>query len=302
MKLYANLHLHSNHSDGPYTPEELVAVAKKEGYQAVALSDHDTISGCPLMEAECKKQGMEFIFACEFTAKNPSAHIVAFDFDPEYPEMKEYLRQMSERETHKTKTCFDWAVEDGGIQGISWEEVLDFNKGVTWLCNNHVFEAMKAKGLVQQSGYMDFFTRNFAKQRGKVQNYITQKDAKDMISLIHAAGGIAVWAHPNGRLHLLPEMLEAGIDGLEVWHADLADREERRQAYELAVAHNLYISGGSDHSGLCGGYYSGFESEEALKNSPFFIPEMSTGTTEVFFRELKNRKKTDRSNLEFDPL
>ena len=302
MKLFANLHLHSTHSDGPYTPEQLVSVAKQEGYKAVALSDHDTVSGCPLMEEECKKQGMEFIFACEFTAKNPSAHLVAFDFNPEYPEMREYLRLMSERETHKTKTCFDWAVEAGGIQGITWQEVLDFNKGVTWLCNNHVFEAMKAKGLVQQSEYMNFFERNFAKQRGKVQNYITQKDAKDMISLIHAAGGIAVWAHPNGRLHLLPEMLEAGIDGLEVWHADLADREERWRAYELAIAHNLYISGGSDHSGLCGGFYDGFENEEALKNSPFFIPEMSTGTTEAFFRELKNRKKTDRSNLEFDPL
>ena len=302
MNLYANLHLHSTHSDGPYTPEQLVSVAKQEGYKAVALSDHDTVSGCPLMEEECKKQGMEFIFACEFTAKNPSAHLVAFDFNPEYPEMREYLRLMSERETHKTKTCFDWAVEAGGIQGITWQEVLDFNKGVTWLCNNHVFEAIKAKGLVQQSEYMNFFERNFAKQRGKVQNYITQKDAKDMISLIHAAGGIAVWAHPNGRLHLLPEMLEAGIDGLEVWHADLADREERRRAYELAIAHNLYISGGSDHSGLCGGFYDGFENEEALKNSPFFIPEMSTGTTEAFFRELKNRKKTDRSNLEFDPL
>jgi hypothetical protein len=164
MKLYANLHLHSTHSDGPYTPEELVTVAKKEGYRAVALSDHDTITGCPLMKAECEKQGMEFIFACEFTAKNPDAHIVGFEFDPEYPEMKEYLRLMSERETYKTKTCFEWAVEKGDIQGITWEEVVSFNKGVTWLCNNHVFEAMKAKGLIKQSEYMNFFTKNYEKQ------------------------------------------------------------------------------------------------------------------------------------------
>ena len=302
MELYANLHLHSTHSDGPYTPEELVCVAKKEGYKAVALSDHDTISGCKLMEEECKKQGLEFIFACEFTAKNPSAHIVAFEFDPEYPEMKEYLRQMSERETNKTKTCFDWAVEAGGIRGITWDEVLEFNKGVTWLCNNHVFEAMKAKGIIQQSQYMDFFNLNFRKQRGLVNNYIMQKDLKDIVALIHRAGGLAVWAHPNGRLNLLPDIIAAGIDGIEVWHPDLVDREERRHAYELAVENNLYISGGSDHSGLCGGYYDGFESEEALKASPFFIPEMSSGTTEVFFRELKNRRKVDRTNLEFDPL
>ena len=302
MKLYANLHLHSTHSDGPYTPEQLVSVAKKEGYKAVALSDHDTITGCALMEAECKKQGMEYIFACEFTAKDPNAHIVAFDFDPEYPEMKEYLALMSERQTHNTKVCFDWAVEAGGIQGITWEEVLEFNKGVTWLCNNHVFEAMKAKGLIRQSQYMDFFERNYRNQRRLVKTDIQQKNLKDMVALIHAAGGIAVWAHPNGRLHLLPEVIAAGIDGIEVWHPDLADREERRQAYELGLANDLYISGGSDHSGLCGGYYDGFESEEELKKTLIYIPEMSAGTTEVFFRELKNRQKTDRTHLEFDPL
>ena len=67
MKLYANLHLHSTHSDGPYTPAQLAAVAKNEGYGAAALTDHDTVSGCGQMKKECEKLGLEYIFGAEFT-------------------------------------------------------------------------------------------------------------------------------------------------------------------------------------------------------------------------------------------
>ena len=62
MKLYANLHTHSNHSDGPYSPEKLVQIAKAEGYKAIALTDHDTATGFAQLEAACLKEGMEYIF------------------------------------------------------------------------------------------------------------------------------------------------------------------------------------------------------------------------------------------------
>ena len=63
MKLYANLHTHSNHSDGPYSPEKLVQTAKAEGYKAIALTDHDTATGFAQLEAASIKEGMEYILA-----------------------------------------------------------------------------------------------------------------------------------------------------------------------------------------------------------------------------------------------
>ena len=54
----------------------------------------------------------------------------------------------------------------------------------------------------------------------------------------------------------------------------------------LAKEHKLFISGGSDHDGLCGGYYSSFEHPE---ESEFYVPECSCGTQEFFFREIKSR-------------
>ena len=62
MKFYANLHSHSTHSDGKYTPAELVRVAAEEGYKAIAVTDHDTATGYPELKAECEKMGLQSIF------------------------------------------------------------------------------------------------------------------------------------------------------------------------------------------------------------------------------------------------
>ena len=111
MKNYANLHSHTIHSDGVFTPTELVRVAKAEGYRALAVTDHDTATAYPELKAACEAEGLECIFGVEFSVMNPKDyHIVGFNFDPEYPPMKKYLEQMSLRETDNTRLCFEEAV------------------------------------------------------------------------------------------------------------------------------------------------------------------------------------------------
>lgn len=292
MKPYANLHLHSTHSDGPYSPAELVSVAKSEGYRALAISDHDTASAYPELVAACEREGMECIFAVEFSVSEPASfHIVGFDFDPEYPQMKKYLADMALRQTDNTKKCFDEALEAGNITGITWEEVLEHNRGIPWLCNNHVFEAMKAKGIVEQSNYMAWFDLNFRDQRKKYKPIYNFKPLGELVALIKEAGGFAVCAHPGKRqLDNFELLMECGVEGLEVLHPDLSP-EERSRALALCLEHNLYISGGSDHSGLCGGYYSSYPTEEALHASPHYIEPLSAGTYEKYFREIQTRQK-----------
>ena len=291
MEFYANLHLHSTHSDGVYSPAELVRIAKEEGYKALAISDHDTGSAYPELVKACQEEGMECIFAVEFSVLEPKDyHIVGFNFDPEYPPMKEYLEKMAIRQTDNTKKCFDEAVEKGDIAGITWEEVLEFNKGIPWLCNNHIFNAMMDKGLIEESQYMNWFDKNFRHQRGKYPPIYDFLPLEELVKLVKAAGGFAVVAHPvDGRLNDIDELIAAGVEGLEVWHADMTE-EERALAYQIGLEKNLFISGGSDHSGLCGGFYSSCKTEEELKNFHLYIPEYSVGTSKEYFEEIKNHK------------
>ncbi len=291
MHPYANLHLHSTHSDGVYSPTELVTISKNEGYKALAITDHDTVSAYPELKIACEKEGMECILGAEFTVIEPTDfHIVGFGFNPEYPDMKDYLEKMAYRQTDNTKKCFDNAVSLGNIVGITWEEVLAYNTDIPWMCNNHVFRAMKAKGLVEESDYMNWFNLNFSKQRGWYPPCYNFLPLEEMISLIKRAGGFAVCAHPSMRhLEKIDMLLSAGIDGLEVLHPDLS-YEEKQFSLDLCIKNNLFISGGSDHSGLCGGYYDSFKSEEELRSSILYIEPLTVGVTKEHYEEISTRK------------
>ena len=68
MDFYANLHLHSTHSDGVYSPAELVRIAKEEGYRAIAITDHDTATAYPELKKACEEANIDCIFGVEFSA------------------------------------------------------------------------------------------------------------------------------------------------------------------------------------------------------------------------------------------
>ena len=292
MDFYANLHLHSTHSDGDLTPEELVIAAKGEGYKALAITDHDTATAYPELKEACRKHDMECIFGTEFSVFEPyGTHLVAFHFDPEYPEMKKYLSDMAWVCETTTKRCFDEAVENGNISGITWQQVLHYNKGIKLLCNNHVFRAMQAKGLVEESEYMAWFLKNFEAQRAKYKPDFDFLTLPAMIDLVHRAGGIAVIAHPDkNHFDNIEQIAEWGIDGIEVEHPDL-NREQRDKAMEIAKKYNFLISGGSDHSGLCSGLYGSYPDEETLKKSHTYIEPLSCGTSYEYYMQIKNYHK-----------
>ena len=299
--MYANLHNHTTHSDGVYTPEELVRVAKSEGYGAVAASDHDTVTANAKVKAECEKQGMETVFACEFYAMCAQYksyfydyHLVGIDFDPNHHEMKEYLRKRSADMTDTTEYLFELAMKEDKLpKGITWQEIVDYNEGISWLCNDHVFMAMEAKGLVTEKEWPRYFNTCFAasyqKKIGVGPKYPI-KEISELIPLIHSAGGIAVVAHPyeTVQLRTIPELVKWGLDGIEVWHNSMVRRGYQHEALRLALEYGLYISGGEDHSGLCGGQYKFFEKPEETR---YWVKPCSLGTTKEFFEEIKSRNK-----------
>ena len=303
---YASLHMHSTHSDGVYSPEELARVGADEGFRALVLTDHDTVTGTDEMIAACKSRGLECMMGIEFstwhraTGKKP--HMTAYHFDPEYPELKEYLCRLSEKETHETYVLFNRATELGLIKDITWDEVLEYNEGITWLCNEHVFRAMKSKGLITDTEYPKFFEECFGKFRSMVPPLYDFMDPEELIPLVHRAGGIIFIAHPRAPYvdsELLDVLVNAGIDGVEVWHA-LLPIENRREILEFAKKHDLFVSGGADHEGLLGGQYERYEHPEETE---FFFPPLTLGTTEYFWEEIRdNKKKPDRRRVMADML
>lgn len=297
MKLYANLHTHSTHSDGAFSPAEMAQAAKKEGYGAIAITDHDTATAYPELKAECDKLGIETIFGVEFSSPSPllkgltgdpsTFHICGYHFDRNHPKMKEYLDGMSFRETDQTYQLFKRGIKLGMLHDVEWEEVLEFNKGITWLCNEHLWRLLLHKGLMKKEDRQWYFRELFGVHRDEIPPAYAFKQADEIIKLIHDAGGIAVVAHPHLQLEFMPNLIEMGIDGLEVWHPDLTE-EEKEKALKIGLENNLYISGGSDHSGICSGYYQYYKDPKTEFRG--YAEPLTYGTTKEYFDEIKNCK------------
>ena len=135
MKLYANLHLHSTHSDGVYTPTELARLAYEEVYKAAALTDHDAVTGNAEFMQACREFGMDSIFGIEFNAQTElyyrpdgrkgTFHITAFDFDPEYPEMKDYLEKSTDGGRTALRVVGETVVEFDNIKTYTVTEYAE---------------------------------------------------------------------------------------------------------------------------------------------------------------------------------
>lgn len=258
--MFANMHNHSDFSDGPHTPGKLVEIAKAQGHGAVVLTDHDTVNGYSVMVKACQDAGLLTMIGCEFSTVGLGTdfHLLGFDFDPKEPEMEAMLQKSGSQQAKRTKLLFDWAVEKGNIQGITWEEVIARYPYNNYICNEQVFRTLIAKGLRKEEDY-DTFVLDFNygnQEREKMVNEIITIEyphIADAIRIIKKAGGVPMLAHPGMKVIYLHELIEMGLMGFEVYYpTKYSGCWEILNA--IADRYGLYKAGGTDHSDIMGGF------------------------------------------------
>ncbi|HWI56312.1 MAG TPA: PHP domain-containing protein [Bacillota bacterium] len=248
--MVADLHLHTCFSDGTYTPEELADAAHRCGLKAIALTDHDTLEGCPRTAAACAAHGIEFIPATELTAEQEDVelHILGYYLDAAHPELQVELAKFQEVRQRRIHDMVG-RLNHLGIR-LRVETVFELAN-----CRSpgrpHV-----ARALVQarMCGSIDEAFERFLK-KGKpawVPKY--KMSALKAINLVHAAGGLAVLAHPglSRAEEAIPQLIEAGLDGLECFHTKHSTSMVE-YCLQIAESHQLLVTGGSDCHGMSKG-------------------------------------------------
>src|SRR5271168_4676038 len=94
----ADLHLHTLFSDGTFTPEELAQRGAQVGLAAMALTDHDTVEGCPRMGQACQGLGIEFIPGTELTAEfeGHEVHLLGYFLDVQQPKLLSEIKKFQD--------------------------------------------------------------------------------------------------------------------------------------------------------------------------------------------------------------
>ena len=248
---YANLHLHSTYSDAQYTPEQLVLLGKSLGYKALAITDHETDAGFPELEYHAKKEGgIEVLTGIEFYGKidGRGPHIVCLDHDMNNPRLREFVSQRVESYTEYTRKCVEYGISIGVIEGITWDDVLAYSGEGAWVCIDSLLNAYRIKHIrVPDNLRQDVFKAPETKQY-----YPKMPSAEEIIKVIRQADGIAILAHPTNLMQYVPELVELGLNGIEVSHPNI-DKSTAELAEEAAKAYKLYRSGGTDHTGPMSG-------------------------------------------------
>lgn len=276
---YANLHLHSIYSDAQFTPEQLVLIGKALGYKALALTDHETDGGTKEFVAYAKAEGIETVTGVEFCGivDGINVHLTALDFDPEENGIREFIQKRIFAQMEFTRKCVERGVRLGYIQGLKWDDVLDFAPNGAWLCIDSVIRAMQLKKLVSADYDWERFRANVFKGP-EIREYRPDKvSACEVIETVRKAGGVVALAHPAKQTHLVEKLVSYGLNGIEVCHPHI-DETDTALAKEAADVFRLYRCGGTDHTGPM----SGCGGENAI---PAFH-----GVTEEEFFTIKERK------------
>lgn len=78
-----DLHSHSRHSDGVWTPAELIDEARTVGLKLISLTDHDNVGGQEAAFAAARQAGILFLTGMEvsLTVEGRMYHVLCYDFD-----------------------------------------------------------------------------------------------------------------------------------------------------------------------------------------------------------------------------
>jgi hypothetical protein len=136
---------------------------------------------------------------------------------------------------------------------VTPEFIIKCAAGSTGVYKQHIAHALLESGLTDRiygDVYMDLFSPDSEKNVLREADY---PEPKEILEAIHDAGGIAVLAHPvlYNNMELLDELIEQGLDGVEVWHPS-ADEETVARLMKLAKKNGLLMTGGSDFHGMYG--------------------------------------------------
>ena len=247
MKLI-DLHVHTSVSDGSYSPSEIVTLAENTGLSAIAITDHDAISGY-YEASEAAGKSIEVIPGIEFNTKFKTAvHILGYYIDPDNRPLKETIQSIIDDRDIRNEKVVSLMKADG--INITYSEMKQrFGEIVG---RPHFSEILIENGIV--SSVDEAFKKYFNKDK-KYWVPRTTLSIETCISLILGAGGIPVIAHPfeynleKVTLNdLISECIKYGVMGIECRHSS---HTPGQMAYleNLADDYGLLKTGGSDFHG-----------------------------------------------------
>jgi 3',5'-nucleoside bisphosphate phosphatase len=243
-----DLHSHSHFSDGVLSPEMLVLRAKEREVDVLALTDHDTIAGIFLAQKAAAECGIRLISGIEFSSQwgKSGVHIVGLGFDLESQELAQAIDAQNAARSGRAEQIAQRLAKAGILGSLEGAQVL---AGNAYVGRPHFAQYLVDVGAV--ANINSAFKKYLGAGKSADVKY-QWPNMETIIQWIHAAGGVAVLAHPckydltrTKMCALIKDFATAGGDALEVVSGMQAHPVTEDLA-KIALANNLAASCGSD--------------------------------------------------------
>lgn len=270
---YADLHIHSNYSDGTMTPEKIIQLATELGLKNISITDHDSIASQYVAK---KYENINVIPGIELSTEyeDLELHILGYFIDINNDNLIRIVEKLNQSRLERVEEII-FKLKKNNIYLTLEDLSIDFNSTVG---RSHVANAMVRKGYFEnyKSAFINYLVKGKpAYVKGFKLNY------KEAIEVINKSGGIAVLAHP-GQIYRSLEVEKIirnlkcyGLNGVEVYHPSHT-KNSTNNFYNISKKYKLLITGGSD-----------FHGNESIKNN--YVG--SYGINEDLFNKLINFKK-----------
>lgn len=256
-----DLHMHSTFSDGSCTVDDLIGQAREAGLTRIAITDHDAVSQLSFIRTRARELSFPVLAGTEVSARDPAtgrkAHILAFGLEATSAgdgPLEQIIASIRAARTANT-LWQAWALKRHGIEfsghRISLDEVIEVSGQSTAVYKQHIMEALTRKPYTDPD--YQFTYRRLFKGESPARREITYPSAVEVVRAIREQGGTPVLAHPGQTKSwaLVPELASAGLMGIEAFHPDHGEAEQRL-AFEAAERFCLFVTGGSDFHGRYG--------------------------------------------------
>lgn len=250
-----DLHLHTLHSDGNWTTQQLIDEAIKKDLRTIAITDHDTVAGIrEAIEYAASRieiiPGIEINTVWEWEGQRKDIHILGLFIDPSSPS----LARIIQRQQDARNRLVDDTIEKCNSLGIPLtHDMVRECAGNGSIGRPHLTRAIVKAGGADSinDAYARFMHRS---SPDYIPRFSIQP--KDAIEAINEAGGIASIAHPGKDEQMegiILQLKSFGLRAIEAFHR--SHTLELVQKYmKFAKAHGMLITGGSDCHGPSDGY------------------------------------------------
>lgn len=246
MREFADLHTHTDHSDGALKPSELVARAKQAGISILAITDHDSISGVQEGLSCGKAIGVEVLPGIEMSVsfEQRELHLLAYCFDPDNSGLKKCLSLFHDQRIQRAERIVKKL--NGMNIPLTMEHVFkQVTAGV--VCRPHIADAMVSNKLA--SSYIEVFVKYIGDGCPAYEKK-PEFRLETAVNIVAEAGGLTFLAHPGTMFTQkdIVNIIKTGIDGIETVHPSHTGPV---QEFYRGITNEYYLleCGGSDYHG-----------------------------------------------------